>query len=74
MPKIDFSVDDLTKSALKRLVQQLLAAPEGKEEEILKQIGRQDKERNDLTALQEEKRGKAPKVEVEEDEQVEEAD
>lgn len=57
--KMDFSVDDLTKSALKRLVSQLLAAGDGEEKKILEQLAQKaDKERNDLADLVEEKRGK----------------
>jgi hypothetical protein len=69
MSKVDFSIDDLTKAALKRLVQQLLAATEGEQEKILAKLDEQkdaDKEREDLADLKEETRGKPRKVPVEE--------
>jgi hypothetical protein len=69
MAKVDFSIDDLTKAALKRLVQQLLAASEGEQEKILAKLDQQkdaDKEREDLANLKEETRGKPRKVAVEE--------
>jgi hypothetical protein len=69
MSKVDFSIDDLTKAALKRLVQQLLAASEGEQEKILAKLDQQkdaDKEREDLADLKEETRGKPRKVAVEE--------
>ena len=66
--KVNFSVDDLTKSALKRLVEQLLAAGEGEEKEILDKLSQDaDKERNDLADLVEEKRGKPAAIESEDD-------
>jgi hypothetical protein len=71
MTKIDFSVDDLTKSALKRMVQRLLIATEGEEKAIMREITKQAKvktNRNELADLKEETRGKAPKIEVEDDE------
>jgi hypothetical protein len=69
MAKVDFSIDDLTKAALKRLVQQLLSATEGEQEKILAKLDQQkdaDKEREDLADLKEETRGKPRKVAVEE--------
>jgi hypothetical protein len=69
MAKVDFSIDDLTKAALKRLVQQLLSATEGEQEKILAKLDQQkdaDKEREDLANLKEETRGKPRKVAVEE--------
>lgn len=74
MTKINFSFKDLTRSALERLVQELIAAPEGQEEEVVKRLAKQDKERNDLADLKEETKGKAPKVEVEDDEDEMEED
>lgn len=66
--KVNFSVDDLTKSALKRLVAQLLAANDGDEKEILDKLSQDaDKERNDLADLVEEKRGKPAAIESEDD-------
>lgn len=73
--RMDFGVDDLTKSALKRLVTQLLAASEGEEKRILDQLAtqeRSDKERNDLADLVEEKRGKPASISAEDDEEEEE--
>lgn len=60
--RIDFGVDDLTKSALKRLVTQLLAASDGQEKQILDSLAQKKQaEKNDLADLVEEKRGK-PRV------------
>lgn len=70
--KTDFSLDDLTKSALKRLVGQLLAADDGQEKKILNQLSQRAKKpaKNDLADLDEEMHGKpkTPEVEEEEDE------
>lgn len=70
--KTDFSLDDLTKSALKRLVGQLLAAEDGEEKKILDSLTKRAKkpEKNDLADLDEEMHGKpkTPEVEEEEDE------
>lgn len=70
--KTDFSLDDLTKSALKRLVGQLLAAEDGQEKKILDSLTKRAKkpEKNDLADLDEEMHGKpkTPEVEEEEDE------
>ncbi len=67
--KMNFSVDDLTKSALKRLVEQLLASSEGDEKKILEQLAQKaDKERNDLADLVEEKRGKPAGIDPEAEE------
>lgn len=68
--KMNFSVNDLTKSALKRLVEQLLAAGEGEEKQILEQLAQReesDKERNDLADLVAEKRGKPAAITPDED-------
>ena len=68
--KTDFSLDDLTKSALKRLVGQLLAADDGQEKKILNQLSQRAKKpaKNDLADLDEEMHGKPSTPEVEEDE------
>lgn len=69
--KMDFGVDDLTKSALKRLVAQLLAASADEEKAILAKLADQkasDKERDDLANLVEEKRGKPAAIPSDEDE------
>lgn len=61
--RIDFGVDDLTKSALKRLVTQLLAASDGEEKKILDSLAQQQKpQKNDLADLVEEKRGKPREI------------
>jgi hypothetical protein len=74
MSKVDVKrnpvgINDLTRAALMRLVEQLLAAGEGEEEKILAKLDQQkdaDKEREDLANLKEETRGKPRKVAVEE--------
>lgn len=70
--KTDFSLDDLTKSALKRLVGQLLAADDGEETKILNQLSQRKKkpEKNDLADLDEEMHGKPKTPEVEEEEEL----
>jgi len=64
--KMDFGLDDLTNGALKRLVQQLLAADDGQEKELLNKITKKPA-KNDLADLDEEMHGKpnTPKVEEE---------
>lgn len=71
--KTDFSLDDLTKSALKRLVGQLLSADEGQEKKILNQLSQRAKKpaKNDLADLDEEMHGKPKTPEVEEEEELE---
>jgi hypothetical protein len=74
MAKVDVKrnpvgINDLTRAALMRLVEQLLAASEGDEEKILAKLDQQkdaDKEREDLANLKEETRGKPRTVPVEE--------
>jgi len=70
--KTDFSLDDLTKSALKRLVGQLLAADEGQEKKILNQLNQKKRkpEKNDLADLDEEMHGKPETPEVEDEEEI----
>lgn len=70
--KTDFSLDDLTKSALKRLVGQLLAAEDGEEKKILDSLTKRAKkpEKNDLADLDEEMHGKPKTPEVEEEEEM----
>jgi hypothetical protein len=63
---------DLTRNALQRLVEQLLEANEGEEQRILDRLANQeadDKERNDLADLVEEKRGKPSTVTAEDEEE-----
>lgn len=65
--KVNFDLDDLTNSALKRLVKQLLTADEAEERKIMKRLA--SKESNDLADLDEEMHGKpnTPKVEDNDD-------
>ena len=63
--KIDFDLDDLTNTALKRLVKRLLVAGEGEEKAILDELEQPsdaEKESNDLADLREEKRGAVSKI------------
>lgn len=71
MPSVDIGLDDLTKIALKRLVQQLLVSGDGEEKKILDSLTRKAKgmdmskpEKNDLADLDDEMHGKpkTPKV------------
>lgn len=66
MAKIDFDLDDLTNSALKRLVKQLLLADEAEEKKIMSRLGKRA-EKNDLADLDEEMHGKPDTPEVEDD-------
>lgn len=70
--KTDFSLDDLTKSALKRLVGQLLAAEDGQEKKILDSLTKRARkpEKNDLADLDEEMHGRPKTPEVEEEEEM----
>lgn len=61
--KVEFDLDDLTNSALKRLVKQLLTADEAEERKIMKRLA--SKESNDLADLDEEMHGKPNTPEVE---------
>jgi hypothetical protein len=61
MARIDFDLDDLTNTALKRLVKQLLVADDEEEKKIVKNFGKKTgakAEKNDLADLHEEKHGK----------------
>jgi hypothetical protein len=75
MAKIDLDLDDLTNAALKRMVKQLLMAEDGEEQKILASMGKKKNkpEKNELADLKEETRGKAPKIEVEEDDMEEDS-
>lgn len=64
--RIDFDLDDLTNSALRRMVKQLLTANEAEEKKILDRLN-QKASKNDLADLVEEKRGKPNAPEVTED-------
>lgn len=71
--RIDFDLDDLTNSALKRLVKQLLTADEKEERAILKKLASKS-EKNDLADLHEEKHGKPNTPKVTEDDMPYEGD
>jgi hemerythrin superfamily protein len=64
--RIDFDLDDLTNSALRRMVKQLLTANEAEEKKILDRLNKRAS-KNDLADLVEEKRGKPNTPEVTED-------
>lgn len=67
--QLHFSVGDLTKSAMQRIIEQLVMADDGEEEKVLAQLAQNaDKERNDLADLVEEKRGKPAEIDPEEEE------
>ena len=55
--KIDFDLDDLTNSALRRMVKQLLTANEAEEKKIMDKLQKRA-EKNDLADLDEEMHGK----------------
>jgi hypothetical protein len=55
--KIDFDLDDLTNSALRRMVKQLLTANEGEEKKIMDKLQKRA-EKNDLADLDEEMHGR----------------
>lgn len=59
---------DLTKSAMARIIQQLMAASDGDEEqEVLDQLGQSDNDPLANADLQEETRGSVSKIAVEDD-------
>lgn len=66
MARIDFDLEDLTNSALRRLVKQLLAASDGEEKKIMEKLSKRA-EKNDLADLVEETRGKPNTPEVTDD-------
>jgi hypothetical protein len=69
--QLRMTLDDLKTSTLKRLVQELIAAPEGEEQAILdRALGQKEKaekEQNDLADLTEEKRGKPRPIDADEE-------
>lgn len=70
MKRVDFDLDDLTNSALKRMVKQLLTASDADEKSILQKLEARAKrapEKNDLADLDEEMHGKPDTPEVEDD-------
>ena len=76
MTRIEFDLDDLTTSALKRLVKQLIVAGEGEEQKILaklQQNSKAEKESNDLADLKEEKNGSPSKIDPMDDDEEEDA-
>jgi hypothetical protein len=60
---VNIDLNDLTNSALKRLVTQLLAAKDGDEKKVLSKLN----QKNDLADLDEEKHGKPNTPMVEDD-------
>jgi len=69
MARIDFDLDDLTNTALKRLVKQLLVASDDEEKDIMSRLSKKSKEppKNDLADLDEEMHGKPNTPKVNED-------
>lgn len=67
--RIDFDLDDLTNSALKRLVKQLLTASDEEEKKIMDKLAKRSKkpEKNELADLDEEMHGKPSTPMVEDD-------
>lgn len=65
MANLNIDLNDLTNSALKRLVTQLISAKDGQEKKILDRLS----QKNDLADLDEEMHGKpnTPKVEEDDD-------
>lgn len=73
--RVDFDLDDLTNSALKRLVKQLLVAGEAEEKTILRRLSqpsKAEKESSDLADLKEEKNGAPSKIDPMDDSEDEE--
>jgi hypothetical protein len=64
--KMDFDIRDLNRSALERMVKQLLVAKDGDEKKILDKLQKRA-EKNDLADLDEEMHGKPNTPEVAED-------
>jgi hypothetical protein len=63
---MDFDIRDLNRSALERMVKQLLVAKDGDEKKILDKLQKRA-EKNDLADLDEEMHGKPNTPEVAED-------
>jgi hypothetical protein len=71
MAKMNFDLDDLTNSALKRMVKQLLTASDADEKSIMQKLedrAKRKPEKNDLADLDEEMHGKPDTPMVEDDE------
>ena len=64
--KVDFDLNDLNRSALERLVRQLLTANDNEEKAIMKKLSARAK-KNDLADLDEEMHGKPNTPMVEDD-------
>jgi hypothetical protein len=64
--KMDFDIRDLNRSALERMVKQLLVAKDGDEKKILDKLQKRA-EKNDLADLDEEMHGKHPAPTVTDD-------
>jgi hypothetical protein len=68
MAQLNIDLSDLTNSALKRLVTQLLTASESEERKIMQRLaGKSKPGKNDLADLDEEMHGKPNTPEVEDD-------
>lgn len=68
--KLDFDLRDLNRSALERVVKQLLVASDDEEKKILDSLGAAaEKESNDLADLKEETRGKPTPIAMDEGDQ-----
>lgn len=68
--KLDFDLRDLNRSALERVVKQLLVATDDEEKKILDSLGAAaEKESNDLADLKEETRGKPNPIDMSEGDQ-----
>lgn len=66
--KMEFDLRDLNRSALERLVKQLIGADGPEEKEIMDKLSEAaKKESDDLADLKEEKRGKASPVDTEDE-------
>lgn len=72
--RIDFDLDDLTNSALKRMVKQLLTASDSEEKAIMDKLKKRAEGKNDLADLVEESRGKPNTPKVTEDDMPYEGD
>lgn len=69
MAQLNIDLNDLTNSALKRLVTQLISAKDGQEKKILNALKQKQAHKNDLADLHEEMHGSpnTPQVEEEDD-------
>lgn len=85
MARINLDLDDLTPTALKRLVKQLLTASDEEEAKIVSRLGKHSaseekkegkphKQKNDLADLHEEKHGKPNTPMVEDDDEMDDGE